>query len=54
MAQATGLKIGLVDADVYGPSIPTMMNLVGEQEPAVNEGMRKALHRHLGPDLPTA
>ncbi len=26
-----GLKVGLLDADVYGPSIPRMLGLVGEQ-----------------------
>ena len=26
-----GLKVGLMDADVYGPSIPRMLGLVGEQ-----------------------
>lgn len=27
-----GLNIGLLDADIYGPSIPKMMNLSGEPE----------------------
>ncbi len=31
-----GLKVGLLDADVYGPSIPRMLGLIGEQP--VEEG----------------
>jgi hypothetical protein len=39
MATALGLRVGLMDADVHGPSIPTMMNLHGE--PTVSdEGAR--------------
>ena len=32
----TGAKVGLIDADIYGPSIPTMFNCEHEQ-PAVQE-----------------
>jgi ATP-binding protein involved in chromosome partitioning len=32
----TGAKVGLIDADIYGPSIPTMFNCEKEQ-PAVQE-----------------
>jgi ATP-binding protein involved in chromosome partitioning len=43
-----GLKIGLMDADVYGPSIPRMMGLSGEpfmnenekMEPLVRDGVK--------------
>jgi hypothetical protein len=36
LAEHLGLRVGLLDADVYGPSIPTMMNLKGR--PSVDDG----------------
>jgi ATP-binding protein involved in chromosome partitioning len=30
------MRVGLLDADVYGPSVPRLMNLSGR--PKVNEG----------------
>jgi NUBPL iron-transfer P-loop NTPase len=36
LANAWKLNVGLLDADIYGPSIPTMMNL--HQKPDVSEG----------------
>ena len=30
LARNYNLRVGLMDADVYGPSIPRMMNLAGE------------------------
>ncbi|WOK97127.1 hypothetical protein Cni_G05835 [Canna indica] len=48
LANACHLKVGLLDADIYGPSIPTMMNLQGKPEvsadrmmiPVENHGVR--------------
>ncbi|GJN32473.1 hypothetical protein PR202_gb20987 [Eleusine coracana subsp. coracana] len=37
LAQKFKLKVGLLDADIYGPSIPTMMNL--HAKPEVSEGI---------------
>lgn len=36
LANKCRLSVGLLDADVYGPSIPTMMKLHGK--PEVSEG----------------
>ena len=36
LAKHSGLRVGLLDADVYGPSIPRLMNLKGK--PAVDDG----------------
>lgn len=36
LAKKCQLKVGVLDADIYGPSVPTMMNLHGE--PEVTEG----------------
>ncbi|KJS10038.1 MAG: sodium:proton antiporter, partial [Hoeflea sp. BRH_c9] len=30
--QATGLKVGVLDADIYGPSIPRLMGISGQPE----------------------
>ncbi|URE14611.1 ParA/MinD ATPase like [Musa troglodytarum] len=48
LANACRLKVGLLDADIYGPSVPTMMNLQGKPEvskdmkmiPVENHGVR--------------
>ncbi|EON79441.1 Septum site-determining protein MinD [Lunatimonas lonarensis] len=33
----TGAKVGLIDADIFGPSVPTMFNVEGEQPAVKNE-----------------
>src|SRR5690625_227771 len=35
MLAARGLRVGLVDADLYGPSIPGMLGIPGDQPPAI-------------------
>ena len=32
-----GYKVGLLDADIYGPSVPTLLG-ISDKEPQVNEG----------------
>jgi len=32
--QANGLKVGILDADIYGPSVPRLLGITGRPEPA--------------------
>jgi len=41
--QQQGFKVGLLDADIYGPSVPTMLDL--HQEVEVEQGMIKPLDK---------
>ena len=52
LARNAGLSVGLMDADVYGPSIPRMMNLAGE--PRTDESMPHTLLYSLTPSLTLA
>ena len=47
LARNAKLRVGLMDADVYGPSIPRMMNLSGE--PRMDASRSCHLHHKAGP-----
>ncbi len=34
--QSNGLKVGILDADIYGPSMPRLMNITGRPQPSGN------------------
>ncbi len=40
-----GARVGLVDADVYGPSIPLMMGVARDERPKVHKGRLQPLER---------
>ncbi|MDV7341179.1 iron-sulfur cluster carrier protein ApbC [Terasakiella sp. A23] len=43
---AKGLKVGLLDADIYGPSIPRMLGLAGEQPVSMDGKILEPLENH--------
>jgi ATP-binding protein involved in chromosome partitioning len=43
--QAQGARVGLLDADIYGPSVPIMLGLSGKPR-TVNENMMEPLRGH--------
>ena len=43
--QRTGASVGLMDGDIYGPSMPTMLGIKGRQ-PTVNAGKIVPFHVH--------
>ena len=38
--QANGLKVGVLDADIYGPSVPRLFNVTGRPEPVSGRILR--------------
>lgn len=43
---AKGLRVGILDADIYGPSIPRMLGLTHAGQPAITDGMMQPLIAH--------
>ncbi|WP_233167640.1 iron-sulfur cluster carrier protein ApbC [Xylophilus sp. ASV27] len=43
---AEGAAVGLLDADIYGPSVPTMMGIAGQRPPSTDGKTMDPLHAH--------
>jgi len=39
MCSAIGLRVGILDADIYGPSIPRMLGLMQQRQPEITDGL---------------
>lgn len=46
LANEFGMKTGLLDADIYGPSVPRMMNLAGHQPELDAQGLMLPVLNH--------
>ncbi|TQF71014.1 iron-sulfur cluster carrier protein ApbC [Pseudoalteromonas luteoviolacea] len=44
--QSQGANVGLLDADIYGPSIPSLLGLVGEQPTAKDDKMLNPMEKY--------
>lgn len=49
LARNAKLRVGLMDADIYGPSIPRMMNLSGEPRMDASKSHSSAYTRMVFP-----
>ena len=46
MLQAMGLRVGVLDADIYGPSIPRMLGMTAQRQPEIVDDMMEPPRAH--------